>query len=84
MSKRNVSAHEAKRINATLGIDWTKVDAEQFRCGLEVEFEHGSQDPETNVTNDDVVLTGKIAWAHVREFPDYYTRLDRLEAEADA
>ena len=49
-----------------------------------MEFEHGAHDPETNVTNDDVVLTGKIAWAHLKEFPDYYTRLDRLEAEADA
>ena len=84
MSKRTVSADEAKRIGSTLGIDWAKVDADQFRRGLEVEFEHGSHDPETNVTNDDVVLTGKIAWAHLKEFTDYYTRLDRLEAEADA
>lgn len=83
MSKRNVSADEARRIGTTLGIDWAKVDLEQFRRGLEVEFEHGAHDPETNVTNDDVVLTGKIAWAHLKEFPDYYTRLDRLEAEAD-
>lgn len=84
MSKRNVAAEEAKRIGTTLGIDWARVDLEQFRRGLEVEFEHGAHDPETNVTNDDVVLTGKIAWAHLKEFPDYYTRLGRLEAEADA
>jgi len=84
MSKRKVDADEAKRIGASLGINWGKVDLEQFRRGLEVEFEHGSHDPETNVTNDDAGLTGKIAWAHLKEFPDYYTRLDRLEAEADA
>ena len=84
MSKRQVDADEAKRIGASLGINWGKVDLEQFRRGLEVEFEHGSHDPETNVTNDDAGLTGKIAWAHLKEFPDYYTRLDRLEAEADA
>lgn len=84
MNKRKVSAEEAKGIGARLGINWGKVDLEQFRRGLEVEFEHGAQDPETNVTNDDVVLTGKIAWAHLKEFADYYTRLDRLEAEADA
>lgn len=84
MSKRKVSADEAKRIGDTLGINWAKIDSDQFRRGLEVEFEHGAHDPETNVTNDDVVLTGKIAWAHLKEFPDYYTRLDRLEAEADA
>lgn len=84
MGKRRISAEEAKQVGATLGINWTRVDVEQFRRGLEVEFEHGSHDPETNVTNDDAVLTGKIAWAHLKEFPDYYTRLDRLEAEADA
>lgn len=84
MSKRNVIADEAKRIGDMLGINWAKVDPDQFRRGLEVEFEHGSHDPETNVTNDDAALTGKIAWAHLKEFPDYYTRLDKLEAEADA
>ncbi len=84
MSKRKVSVDEAKRIGGTLGINWSKIDPDQFRRGLEVEFEHGAHDPETNVTNDDVLLTGKIAWAHLKEFPDYYTRLDRLEAEADA
>ena len=84
MSKKTVSTEEAKRVGATLGIDWTKVDVDQFRRGLEVEFEHGSHDPQTDVTHDDAALTGKIAWAHLKEFPDYYTRLDRLEAEADA
>ena len=84
MNKRKVSANEAKRIGDTLAINWDKIDLEEFRRGLEVEFEHGAHDPETNVTNDDVVLTGKIAWAHLKEFPDYYTRLARLEAEADA
>ena len=52
--------------------------------GLEVEFEHGSSDPETNVTNDDPVLTGKIAWAHLKEIPDYYDRLEEMEDEAEA
>ena len=84
MNKRTVSATEAKQIGDDLGINWAKIDLEQFQRGLEVEFEHGVRDPETNVTNDDVVLTGKIAWAHLKEYPDYYTRLNRLEAEADA
>lgn len=82
--KRKVGSDEAQRVGTSLGIDWTKVDPEQFRRGLEVELEHGARDPETNVTNDDLVATGKIAWAHLKEFPDYYTRLDKLEAEADA
>lgn len=83
-SKRSIPSDEARRVGTLLGIDWKKVDLEQFRRGLEVELEHGAHDPETNVTNDDIGLTGKIAWAHLKEFPDYYTRLDQLEAEADA
>ncbi len=83
-NKRQISLEEARQIGTTLGVDWKKFDLEQFRRGLEVELEHGSRDPETNVTNDDLNLTGKIAWAHLKEFGDYYTRLDKLEAEADA
>ena len=82
--KRQISPDEAHQVGAALGVDWTMVDREQFRRGVEVELEHGARDPETNVTNDDLLLTGKIAWAHLKEFPDYYTRLDKLEAEADA
>ena len=80
---KQFSPDEARRIGDSLSIDWTRVDLEQFRVGLFVELEHGTRDPETNVTNDDVSLTGKIALAHLREFPDYYTRLAALEAEAD-
>jgi len=83
VGKRTVSPDDARRIGALLGVDWKNVDLEQFRRGLEVELEHGARDPETDVTNDDMSLTGKIAWAHLKEFPDYYTRLDKLEAEAD-
>jgi hypothetical protein len=83
-NKRRISSEEARKVGATLGIDWTRVELEQFRRGLEVELEHGARDPETNVTNDDPALTGKIAWAHLKEFPDYYSRLEKLEAEADA
>lgn len=84
MIKRKVTSDEAKQIGGTLGINWDRIDLEQFRRGLAVEFEHGAHDPETNVTNDDAILTGKIAWAHLKEFPDYYTRLAQLESEADA
>lgn len=84
MATRKIDDAEADRIAATLGIDWAKIDREQFRIGLEVELEHGAQDPETDVTGDDALMTGKIAWAHLKEFPDYYTRLAQLEAAADA
>jgi hypothetical protein len=84
MSKPQLfSPDEARRIGDTLIIDWGQVDLEQFRLGLFVELEHGTKDPETNMTNDDMSLTGKIALAHLKEFPDYYTRLAALEAEAD-
>jgi len=82
--EQRITAEKAHSIGLRLGIDWVNVDLEQFRRGLEVELEHGSRDPETDVTNDDLTLTGKIAWAHSKEIRDYYTRLDRLEAEAQA
>ena len=81
-NKRTITVEEARSIGMRLGLDWAQIDLEQFRRGLEVELEHGAHDPETNVTNDDPLLTGKIAWAHLKEIRDYYTRLDRLEAEA--
>lgn len=83
-NKRRIGGEEARQVGTALGIDWRSTELEQFRRGLEVELEHGARDPETNVTNDDLGLTGKIAWAHLKEFPDYYTRLDKLEAEAEA
>lgn len=83
MNKPKFTSDEAKKIGDTIGIDWDKVDLEQFRRGLEVESEHGAHDPETNVTNDDPQMTGKIAWAHLKEISDYYTRLDKMEAEAE-
>lgn len=82
MLKTDFSLEEAKQIGETLGIDWKEFDVEQFRMGLNVELEHGSITPKTNVTNDDVMTTGKIALAHLMEFPDYYTRLEKMENEA--
>jgi hypothetical protein len=75
---------DAERIGNEIGIDWatSPFGVEQFRLGLEVELEHGAHDIETNVTGDDPILTGKIAWAHLKELPDYYTRLALLEADA--
>jgi hypothetical protein len=83
-TERRFEAAEAKEIGDALGVDWGKVNLEQFRMGLEVELEHGARDPETNVTNNDQLLTGKIALAHLKEFPDYYTRLATMEADAEA
>lgn len=85
MSEERVFATEqAKEVGESIGIDWSKWDVEQFRRGMDVELEHGTVDSNTNVTNDDPVVTGKIALAHLNEFADYYTRLDEMEREADA
>ena len=81
--KKRFTAEEAKKIGEELGIDWSKFDIEQYRMGLDIELEHGLVDPHTNVTNDDPIMTGKIALAHLNEFPDYYTRLDKMEKEAE-
>jgi len=76
------STEEARWAGEQLGIDWNVYDIEQFRMGLEVELEHGLTDPVTNITNDDLTMTAKIALAHLREIPDYYTRLKKMEREA--
>ncbi|MEE8472166.1 MAG: DUF5661 family protein [Dehalococcoidia bacterium] len=82
-SKKHFTPEEARRIGEALGIDWTGFDVEQYRMGLDVELEHGLVDPDTNVTGDDPIFTGKIALAHLKEIPDYYTRLDKMEREAE-
>src|SRR6202008_932551 len=84
-SNEHFSTDQAREIGERIGIDWSRsrFDVEQFRMGLEVELEHGRQDPATNVSDDDELTTGKIARAHLNEFPDYYTRLAKMEAEAE-
>ncbi|MDP2864298.1 MAG: DUF5661 family protein [bacterium] len=83
-TKKSFTDEEAKTIGEILGLDWSKFDVEQFRMGMDVELEHGLRDPHTNVTNDDSLITGKIALAHLNEFPDYYTRLEKMEKEAES
>lgn len=85
-AKKSFTLEEAKDIAKTLGIDFRKAgfDAEQYRMGLDTELEHGRRNPLTNVSNDDPIVTGKIALAHLMEFPDYYTRLNRMEENARA
>lgn len=80
--KKQFTAEEAKIIGDKIGVDWNKYDLEQFKMGLGVELEHGAHDQETNITDDDETITGKITLAHLREIPDYYTRLDKMEKEA--
>ena len=85
-SDARFTIEEAREAGDRIGIDWATAlfDAEQFRIGMDVELEHGIRDPETDVTGDDVLVTAKIARAHLNEFPDYYTRLEKMEADAEA
>lgn len=81
--QKHFTTEQARQIGEQLGIDWTRFDVEQYRMGLDVELEHGLHDPSTDVTGNDPILTGKIALAHLNEFPDYYTRLEKMEEEAE-
>jgi hypothetical protein len=84
--KAQFTSEQARAAGARIGIDWatSPFDVEQFRMGMDVELEHGTHDPDTNVTDDDETVTAKIARAHLNEFPDYYTRLAAMEADAEA
>ncbi|MCF7908480.1 MAG: hypothetical protein K9L86_06390 [Candidatus Omnitrophica bacterium] len=82
-TKEHFTSDEAKAIGKQLGIKWDKFDLDQFRTGMDVELEHGLVDSKTNVSNDDPLTTGKIALAHLNEFPDYYDRLEKMEEEAE-
>lgn len=81
--KNHFTMEEAKAIGDRIGIDWNNFDLKQFRYGMDVELEHGSHDPQTDVTHNDPLMTGKIAFAHMKEFPDYYVRLKKMEEEAE-
>ena len=83
MFEKSFTSAEAAEVAKELGIDWKRVkfSLEEFRRGMNTELEHGLHDPDTNITNDDPLLTGKIAWAHLKEVPNYYDRLAHMEEE---
>jgi hypothetical protein len=81
--KKKFTNKEAKKVGEQLGIKWDKFDVDQFRRGMNVELEHGTVDKTTDVTDDDPIVTGKIALAHLNEFSDYYDRLEAMEKEAE-
>lgn len=85
-ARARFTEQEAAEVAARIGIEFAEVpfDLDQFRRGMDVELEHGANDPETNVTGDDEIATGKIAWAHLKELPDYYDRLEEMERAAES
>ena len=66
--------NDAIKIADKLGIKFDKFPIDDFVTGLNIELEHGKTDPSTNVTDDDLEKTAKIALAHLNEFPDYYNK----------
>ncbi len=82
-TKKMISFEDAKQIGEQLGITWDTFDVEQYKMGMELELENGTANALTNVTNDDLVTTGKIALAHLNELPDYYTRLLAMGKDAE-
>lgn len=83
MSQKIFDEVNAKKYGDEFGLKWDKFDAKQLADGMNVELEHGLIDPNTNVTNNDPILTMKIALAHMNEYPDYYIRLAKMEDEAE-
>lgn len=57
-----------------LNIDFNKFSFDDFKRGISIELEHGLQDENTNVTDNDLFKTAKIALAHLNEFPNYYNK----------
>lgn len=78
---KTFTKEDAQRLGDVLGVDWSQVDVDQLTMGLNVELEHGTKFPDTNVTDDDELVTAKIALAHLKELPDYYSRLAQMENE---
>ena len=81
--RKQFSFTEAQQIGVALGIPWDKFGVEQFRMGLNIELEHGRRDPATDVTHDEPMVTGKIAWVHLNEISDYHTQFAAMELEAE-
>jgi len=69
-----INKEDALYIANKLDINFDKFTLEDFLTGLNIELEHGSISPCTNVTKDDLELTAKIALAHLNEFSNYYNK----------
>jgi hypothetical protein len=83
IAKKGISLADVRKVGAKLNVDFTKLDVKVLQYGMNIELEHGYIDQRTNVTNNNLNMTAKIALAHIIEFPDYYDRLKKLEKDAD-
>jgi len=83
MEEPRVTEDEAEAILSAMNVEGMDITLEDFKQGLEVELEHGTQFKDANVTNNHPILTGKIVLAHFKESLDYYKRLEVAEIEGD-
>lgn len=83
LKKPGVQEKEARIILKKVNTGRMKIDLKDFQRGLEVELEHGTEFKDANVTNNHPIVTGKIVLAHMKEFLDYYKRLEVTELEGD-
>lgn len=80
--RKQISLDDAKRIGESLYIDCDQIDLEQYRQGLMGNHKQVTADPETRLVFDGLLLSGRLVLEHMQEFPDYFTRLEKLRAEA--
>jgi hypothetical protein len=76
--KRFITVEDAKTVGQQLGVDWSKIDLDQFRRGLHVELQPSP--PDAEITMDDLVSTGKITLSRLQEIRDYYTWLEQFDS----
>ena len=82
---RRYTLADAVMAGKKIGIDWKTSDfkASDLLVGMHYELEHGKVDKTTNVTNDSKIKTAKIAWAHLKERPDYYVQLAKIDPPSE-
>jgi hypothetical protein len=83
LKESKVPAGEAQVILSEINVEGMNIDLDEFRRGLEVELEHGTEFKDANVTNNHPIITGKIVLAHLKESLYYYKLLDVAEIEGD-
>jgi hypothetical protein len=76
---KEIFREKIKKIGEDLDVDWSKISLDDLIEGTIHEMEHGSISPKTNVTNDNLVKTLKIALAHLEEDSEYYQKLKKIE-----
>lgn len=70
---------DAYYVKDKLKLKLDKFTIDDLLNGMNIESEHGKVNLDTNVTDDDLIKTAKIALAHLNEFPNYYNPIYGLK-----